>query len=186
MYWGNKSLQLQSTKLVMLERISEPDIVSIQQIFNIIPLPMFLYLSSFPSECIPTFHNETFAIIYMQPNNMQGEHWMVVANFRHKIFFQILCRQTCSFLKQQYKQMMPEPLQSEPSVWDFYTKHRVFHLFMFWQEETTGVHDVNVLWFIGNYMSQFILFSVNVQVIQWFGCRLYSETFLKIRSVFHA
>ena len=71
---------------------------------------------------------------------------------------QILCfadsfgRKKYSFLKQQYEQMMPEPLQSHLSVWGFHTIYAAFNLFKFRQEEITGVHDVNVLSFLSNYM----------------------------------
>ena len=61
-------------------------------------------------------------------------------------------RKKYSFLKQQYEQMMPEPLQSHPSVCGFYTVYAAFHLFKFRQEEITGVHDVNVLSFISKDM----------------------------------
>ena len=84
---------------------------------------------------------------------MQGEHWIMIANFRHELYFadSLGCK-GYSFLKQQYKQMMPAPLQSHPSVCGFYTIYAAFHLFKFRQEEITGVHDVNVLSFISNYM----------------------------------
>ena len=84
---------------------------------------------------------------------MQGEHWIMIANFRHELFFaDSFDRKKYSLLKQQYEQMMPEPLQSHPSVYSFYTIYATFHLFKFGQEENTGVHDVNVLSFISNYM----------------------------------
>ena len=57
-----------------------------------------------------------------------------------------------SFLKQHYEQMMTEPLQSHPIVCGFYKIYATFHLFKFRQEEMRGVHDVNVLSFISNYM----------------------------------
>ena len=84
---------------------------------------------------------------------MQGEYWIMIANFRHELYLAVsLDRKKYSFLKQLYKQMMPGPLQSHPSVCDFYTTYAAFHLFKFQQEEITGVHDVNVLSFISNYM----------------------------------
>ncbi len=84
---------------------------------------------------------------------MQGEHWIMIANFRHELYFaDSLGRRGYSFLKQPYKQMMPAPLQSHPSVCGFYTIYAAFHLFKFGQEEITGVHDVNVLSFISNFM----------------------------------
>ena len=98
---------------------------------------------------------------------MQGENWIMIANSQHKLYFaDSLSRRKYSFQKQQYEQMMPDPLQSHPSVCGFYTIYAVFHLFKFRQEEITGVHDVNVLPFTSNYMT-FSKFSiVNVQVIQ--------------------
>ena len=73
----------------------------------------------------------------------------MIANSCQKLFLaDSLARKKYSFLKQQYELMMPEPLQSHPSVWLFYTIHAAFHLFKFRQEKTTGVHDVNVLSFI--------------------------------------
>ena len=75
------------------------------------------------------------------------------ANSRQKMFFaDSLGPKMYSFLKQHYEQMMPEPLQSHPSVCGFYTIYAAFHLFNFRQEEITGVHDVNVLSFVSNYM----------------------------------
>ena len=79
---------------------------------------------------------------------MQGEHWIMIANSREKLYFaDNLGRKKYSFLKQHYGQM-PEALQSHPSVSGFYTIYAAFHLFKFRQEEITGVHDVNVLSFI--------------------------------------
>ena len=84
---------------------------------------------------------------------MQGEHWITIANSRQKLYFaDSLGHEKYSFLKQQYEQMMPETLQSHPSVCGFYTIYAAFHLFKFRQAGITGVHDVNVLSFISNYM----------------------------------
>ena len=77
----------------------------------------------------------------------------MIANSRQKLYFaDSLGREKYSFLKQHYEQMMPKPLQSHPSVCGFYTIYAAFRLFKFRQEEITGVHDVNVLSFISNYM----------------------------------
>ena len=85
---------------------------------------------------------------------MQGEHWIMIANFQPELYFadSLGCK-GCSFLNNQnYKQMMPAPLQSHPSVCGFYTIYAAFHLFKFQQKEITGFHDVNVLSFISKYM----------------------------------
>ena len=84
---------------------------------------------------------------------MQGEHWIMIANSSQiKYLADPLGRKMYSFLEQQYEQMLPETLQSPPSVCGFHTIYVAFHLFKFRQEEITGVHDVNVLSFISNYM----------------------------------
>ena len=84
---------------------------------------------------------------------MQGEHWIMIANSCQTLYFgDSLGRKKYNFLKQHYEQMMPEPLQSHPSVCGFYTIYAAFHLFKFRQEEVTGVHDVNVHSFISIYM----------------------------------
>ena len=132
------------------------DNVALEQIINRILLLKFRYLGSFPSDFVPTLDNDTFAIINTQPSNMQGKHWIMIANFRRKLYFadSLGCK-GYSFLNnnknQHYKQVMPAPLQSHPSVCDFYTKHEAFHLFKFRQEEFTGVHDVIVPSFMSNF-----------------------------------
>ena len=129
------------------------DNFALHQNINCVPLLKFRYLGSFPSDYVPTLDNETFAIINTQPSKLQGEHWTMIANFRHELYFadSLGCK-GYSFLKHHYKQMMPAPLQSHPSVSGFYTIYAAFHLFKFRQEAITGVHDVNVLSFISNYM----------------------------------
>ena len=77
---------------------------------------------------------------------MQSENWMMISNSCQILYFaDSLGRKKYSFLKRQYEQMVPEPLQSHPSVCDFHTINAVFHLFKLRQEEITGVHDVIVL-----------------------------------------
>ena len=84
---------------------------------------------------------------------MQGEHWIMIANSRQILSFADSHGRTkYSFLKQPYEQVIPEPLQSHPSVCGFYTIFAAFHLFKFRQEEFTGVHFVNVLSFRISYM----------------------------------
>ena len=88
------------------------DNFALQQIINRIPLLKFRYLGSFPSYYVPTLDNDTFAIINTQPSNMQCEHWIMIADFRHEISFadSLGCK-GCSFLNNRhYKQMMPAPL----------------------------------------------------------------------------
>ena len=141
------------TSLVLLEKLSKMDKVSLQQVINRIPLLKYRYRGSFPSDYDPTLDNDTFAIINSQPSYMQGEHWIKIANSCQKLSFaDSLGPKKYTFFKQLYEQMMPEPLQSHPSVCGFYTIYAVFHLFKFRQEEITGVHDVNILSFIINYM----------------------------------
>ena len=153
LYWENECHRLQLTSLVILEKTSKTDNVSLQQIINRIPKVKYRYRGSFPSDYVPTLDNDTFAIINTQPSNMQGEHWILIANSRHTFSFaDSLGLINDSLLKQQYEQMMPESLPSHPSVCCFYTFYGAFHLFNFRQEEITGVDEVIVLSFISNYM----------------------------------
>ena len=124
------------------------------QFINRIRLRKFRYLGSFPSDYVPTLDNDTFAIINTQPSNMQGEHWIMIANFQQELYFaDSLGGKRYSFFKNQhYKQMMPALLQSHPSVCGFVTIYAAFHLFKLQQKEITGDHDVNVLSFISNFM----------------------------------
>ena len=122
------------------------DNVSLQQKINRIPLLKYRYRGSSPSDNVPTLDKDTFTII--NTSNMQGERWMMIANSRQKLYFaDSRGRKMYSFLKQQYEQMIPDPLQSHPSVCGFYTIYAAFHLFKFRQEKKTGVHDVNVLFY---------------------------------------
>ena len=63
------------------------DNFALQQLINRSPLLKFRYLGSFPSDYVPTLDNDTFAIINTQPSNMQREHWIMIANFRHELYF---------------------------------------------------------------------------------------------------
>ena len=138
LYWENECRRLELTSLVLLEKTSKMDNVSLQQIINPIPLLKYRYRGSLPSDYVPTLDNDTFAITNTQPSNMQGEHWITVANSRQKIYLaDSLGRKKYSFLKQQHEQMVPDPLQSYPSVCGFYTIYAAFHLFKFRQEEIT-------------------------------------------------
>ena len=160
---------------MLLEKTSKLDNVYLQQIINRIPLLKYRYRGSFPSDYVSTLDNDTSAIINTQPSNMQGEHSMMIENFCQKLYFaEPLGRKGYSFLKQQYEQRMPEPLQSHPSVCGFYTIYAAFQLFKFRQEENTGVHDVKVLSFISNWIKSSNFLFLNVQVIQCDYQYLYS------------
>ena len=153
MYWENECIRLQLTCLVLLDEISKMDNVSVQQVFNRISQLKYWYRGSFPSDYVPILDNETFAIINTQPSNLQGEHWIVTANCCQIMYLaDSLGRKKYSFFKQKYGEMMPDPLQSRPSLSGFYRIYAAFHLFKYRQEEITGVHDFNVLSLISNYM----------------------------------
>ena len=85
---------------------------------------------------------------------MQGEHWIMIAYFRHDLYFadSLGCKPYNFFNNQHPKQMMPAPLQSHPIVCGFHTKYATFHFLKFRQQETTGVHDIEILSFISKYM----------------------------------
>ena len=58
-----------------------------QQTVNRIPLLKLRFLDSFPSDYVPSLDNDTFAITKKQPSNMRGEHRILIANFRHQLYF---------------------------------------------------------------------------------------------------
>ena len=97
------------------------DNFALQQTINRIPLLKLRYLGSFPSDHVPTPDNDTFAIINTQPSKMQVEHSIMVANFRHELYFadSLGCTGYSFLNNQHHKQMMPAPLQSHPSVYGF-------------------------------------------------------------------
>ena len=80
---------------------------------------------------------------------MQGERWIMIVNSSDNLCFADFLGRP-SILKQQYKPMIPQPLQSHPSVWGFHEINSAFHLFKFRKEEITGVHDVIVLSFMSS------------------------------------
>ena len=108
---------------------------------NRISLLKYRYLGSF----VLTPDKDILAFMNTQPSIMPGEHWMLIAKRSHNLYFaDSFGREVHSFLKQQYKQMMPEPLQSPPSVCGFYTIYAAFHFVMYRQETIIGFHDFSV------------------------------------------
>ena len=129
------------------------DNVALRQIINRIPILKYRYIGAFPCGYVPTLPNDRFAVINRQPSNMQGEHWIMIAKLRHQLYFaDSLGRKDFKFLRKSYKRMIPERLRRHQSFYGFYTIYAAFRLFKFGQEEITGVHNLNVLSFISNYM----------------------------------
>ena len=144
---------------MFLEKVSKKDIVSLHLLINFIPLLKFRFFGSFPSDYVPTLDNDIFATKKTQLSKLQGEQWKMIANACQKLnFANIFGRKMYTFLKEQFEQMMPDTLQSHPRVCCFYTIYAAFHLFKFRQEEITGVHDVNVFSFMGNFYVIFQFF----------------------------
>ena len=81
------SIAVDKFTVVGMEKTSKMEIVSLHQIINRIPLLKYRYRGSSPSDFVPTFDNDTFAIINTQPSNMQGAHWIMIANSRQKLYF---------------------------------------------------------------------------------------------------
>ena len=102
LYWETGCLQLQLTRWVFLEKTSKMDNVSLQQRINCIPPFKYRYRGSFPSDYVPTVHNDTFATINTQPSKMQAEHWIMIATSCQKLYFaDSFGRKRYSLLKQQ-------------------------------------------------------------------------------------
>ena len=154
-YWLNVFLLLQSTSLVLWERIFEMDSFSLKQIVNRIPLLKYRYIGSPPSDFVSNLPGDTFAIMNTQLRKTPGEHWIMIAKFHHELYFADslgLAIYKYPSLKQYYSQMIQTRPQDNPSVCGFYTIYGAFHLFKLQQEETTGVHEVNVLCLMNNFM----------------------------------
>ena len=90
----------------------------------------------------------------------------------------VFCKPSWSWknflLKQHFKKMMPELLQSHHSVCGFYTVYAACHLFKLPQEDFTGVHNGKVFSFSPKYVYFFLLFNLKVQVTQCFCYFFYS------------
>ena len=84
---GERMSSIAVDKCGVVGNTSEPDNVSLQQIINRIPLLKYRYRGSFPSDYVLTLDNDTFAIINTQPSNVQGEHCIMIANYRQKLYF---------------------------------------------------------------------------------------------------
>ena len=80
------------------------DNFALQQIINRTLLLRFRNLGSFFSDYVPTLDNDTFAIINRQPSIMQGEHWIMIANFRNELYFAdpLGCKRYSFFNNQHY------------------------------------------------------------------------------------
>ena len=150
--WENECIQLKLTFLVLLGRTSRKDNVFRQQKTDCIPQLKYRYFGLFSSDYAPTIDSDAFAKMNSQPSNMQGEHWIMVANSGHKLYFlySLGCKKL-SFFKLQSKQMMLGSVQSQPSVSGFNT---IFAAFIFFelQRKITGVHDVNIFSIIDDYI----------------------------------
>ena len=96
----------------------------------------FRYLGSFSSDYVPTLDNVTFAIYNTQPSHLRGGHWIMNSIFRYELYFadSLGCKGYSFLNNQHYKQMMPAPVQSYPSVCGCYTINATFHIFKFRQE----------------------------------------------------
>ena len=105
------------------------DNVAVQQIIFWPPVIKTRLIRRFSSNYVPLLHNETLAVKYTQPNNVQGGHWIMFENACYKVFFaDPLGGKNYNFLKQHYKQNLPEPLQSQPSVCGFYARFMQFYI----------------------------------------------------------
>ena len=100
---GERMSSVAVDKFGVVGKTSKMDNVSLQQIINRILLLKYRYGGSFPSDYVPTLDDDTFAIMNTQPSNMQGEHRIMIANSRQKLYFaDSLGREKYSFLKQHY------------------------------------------------------------------------------------
>ena len=95
---GDRKSSVAVDKFGVAGKTSKRNNVFLQQNFNPIPLLKYLSLGSIPSEIFPILPSETSAIIKTQPSKLQDEHWTMIANSRHKLYFSG-CLSATSFLK---------------------------------------------------------------------------------------
>ena len=74
-------------KFGVVGKTSKKDDISLQQTNNRIPLLKNRHLNLIPSDYVPILPNESFAIINTEISNMEGQHWIMIANSRHKLYF---------------------------------------------------------------------------------------------------
>ena len=89
-------------KLGVVGKKSKMDIVSLHQVINRVFVLKYRYLGSFPSDCLALPPNDTFANLNTQPSKLQGEHCIMIANSRHRLY-SVDSLGRPSFLKQLYK-----------------------------------------------------------------------------------
>ena len=96
------------------------DNVALRPIKYSIPLLKYRCFGSFPRDHVPTLPNDTFAIINIQPSNMQGEHWILIAKLRHQLYLaDFLGRKDYNFLRKNYKRMIKYLATRVQFGWEF-------------------------------------------------------------------
>ena len=118
----NVCLVLQSTSLLLWERIFEMVNTSLKQSVSRIPLLMYRCMRSFPPDFVTTLPNDTFAIINTQPSNTPGEHWIMITKFHHELYFADslgLSINNYPFLKQKYSQIFSDNTLRSPQCMRF-------------------------------------------------------------------
>ena len=121
---------------MLSERLFKMDNFSFQRVINRITLLKYRYLGCFLFDYDPTLDNETLSIINTHPSNVQDEQWIMIAKFRHEMYFaDSLERTKYHFLNQQYQQMMPSQIQFHSSVSGFYKIYAAFPFFKFCQKK---------------------------------------------------
>ena len=129
--FGKRLSSVAVDKFSVVEKKSQTETVSLQQLISGIPFLKYRYLGSFPFDYVPFLSKEAFAFIKKtQHSNMEGQQSIMIANSRHKLFIADSLGRA-SFFKQKYKQMMPQPPKSLVIVGGFCTIFSVFHLFKF-------------------------------------------------------
>ena len=86
------------------------------------------------------------------PAKMQGEQWIVIANFRLEMYsVDSSGRKKYRFLKNNYKQIVPAQFPSHTSVCSSYIIYAAFHLF---NSVKTNLEEFKliVFCFISNYV----------------------------------
>ena len=148
LYWVKVCLLLQSTSLVLWERIFEMITLPLNKFLTVYLCSSIGTWDRFPQTLFQTFRMKRLRLSTHSLATRQESIRIKIAKLHHEFFFVDsfgLSINKYPFLKQNFSQKVRTRLQDHPSVCGFYTIYAAFHLFKFQQEEITGVHDVNVL-----------------------------------------
>ena len=131
---------------------------SLEQIIKNIPILRYKYQGSFPANQIPPIPTNTFVIVNIDPINLEGSHWIMLANKNGGIYYGDSMGLPLThyknirlpFKNKAVRQLVRYPMQKQPlcGLYCIYFAWSVF------KELTipTFFNDFNLMRFIYSYM----------------------------------